>query len=334
MDPLTQGLLGAALAQSASKKRHIVAVGVLGVASGMAPDLDVLIRSSSDPLLFLEYHRHFTHSLLFIPFGSFLCALVLYPLFAKRRELNFQQSWFYCALGYSTHALLDACTSYGTQLFWPISNTRYAWNTISVIDPAFSLPILILLFFAALKRNRNYARVAFLWSLAYLTLGVIQRDRAEAAGWKIVQERQHSAVQLKAKPTFGNLLVWKVIYETEDNYYVDAVRVGRSIKIYPGESTPKLNVKTQFPWLDPQSQQAKDIERFRWFSNGFVVQDPDDEMRIVDVRYSIVPNQINALWGINLSPKAGADEHVEYTAHRGSTAEDRQTFLNMLTDFD
>ncbi|EQM03877.1 membrane-bound metal-dependent hydrolase domain protein [Vibrio parahaemolyticus VP2007-095] len=57
-------------------------------------------------------------------------------------------------------------------------------------------------------------------------------------------------------------------------------------------------------------------------------------MRIVDVRYSIVPNQINALWGINLSPKASADEHVECTAHRGSTAEDRQTFLNMLTDFD
>lgn len=123
-----------------------------------------------------------------------------------------------------------------------------------------------------------------------------------------------ATAQLKAKPTFGNLLVWKVIYETEDNYYVDAVRVGRSIKIYPSESTPKLNVKTQFPWLDPQfpwldpqSQQAKDIERFRWFSNGFVVQDPDDEMRIVDVRYSIVPNQINALWGINLSPKASAD---------------------------
>ncbi len=52
MDPLTQGLLGAALPQSASNKRHIVAAGVLGVAAGMAPDLDVLIRSSSDPLLF------------------------------------------------------------------------------------------------------------------------------------------------------------------------------------------------------------------------------------------------------------------------------------------
>ncbi|MBO0217321.1 metal-dependent hydrolase, partial [Vibrio sp. Vb2880] len=85
--------------------------------------------------------------------------------------------------------------------------------------------------------------------------------------------------------------------ETEESYYVDAVRVGRSIKIYPGESTPKLNIKEQFPWLNPQSQQARDIVRFRWFSNGFVATDPNNEMRIVDMRYSIVPNQINALWG-------------------------------------
>ncbi|NMT56856.1 metal-dependent hydrolase, partial [Vibrio parahaemolyticus] len=126
----------------------------------------------------------------------------------------------------------------------------------------------------------------------------------------------------------------KLIYETEESYYGDAVRVGRSIKIYPGESTPKLNIKEQFPWLNPQSQQARDIERFRWFSNGFVATDPNNEMRIVDMRYSIVPNQINALWGINLSPKASADAHVEYTAHRGSTAEDRQVFFNMLTDFE
>ncbi|EIO9261286.1 MULTISPECIES: metal-dependent hydrolase [Vibrio] len=334
MDPLTQGLLGAALPLAVSNKRNLAVVGVLGVVSGMAPDLDVLIRSSTDPLLYLEYHRQFTHSLLFIPFGSFICALVLYPLFAKKRGLSFRQSWFYCALGYSTHALLDACTSYGTQLLWPISNTRYAWNTISVIDPAFTLPILILLLFSALKRSPNYARIAFLWCLAYLSLGMIQRDRAEVAGWEIVKERQHNAIQLKAKPSFSNLLVWKLIYETEESYYVDAVRVGRSIKIYPGESTPKLNIKEQFPWLNPQSQQARDIERFRWFSNGFVATDPNNELRIVDMRYSIVPNQINALWGINLSPKANAEAHVEYTAHRGSTAEDRQVFFNMLTDFE
>lgn len=118
MDPLTQGLLGASLPQSVSKKHNVVVAGVLGLLAGMAPDLDVLIRSSTDPLLYLEFHRQFTHSLLFIPIGSLICALVLHPLISKRRGLSFKQSWLFCALGYGTHALLDSCTSYGTQLFW------------------------------------------------------------------------------------------------------------------------------------------------------------------------------------------------------------------------
>lgn len=87
MDPLTQGMLGAALTLSVSKREHLRAAAVLGGLSGMAPDLDVLIRSSQDPLLFLEYHRQFTHSLLFIPFGSLLCALVFYFIFSKRCDL-------------------------------------------------------------------------------------------------------------------------------------------------------------------------------------------------------------------------------------------------------
>ena len=71
MDPLTQGLIGAALPQSLCNKKYLLVAGSLGMLAGMSPDLDVLIRSSSDPLLFLEYHRQFTHSLLFIPFGSY-----------------------------------------------------------------------------------------------------------------------------------------------------------------------------------------------------------------------------------------------------------------------
>ncbi|MFT5657456.1 MAG: inner membrane protein, partial [Gammaproteobacteria bacterium] len=81
MDPLTQGVLGAALPLAAARRSdHLVAVGILGLLSGMAPDLDVLLRSSSDPLLYLEYHRQFTHSLVFIPFGGLLCCLLLYRI--------------------------------------------------------------------------------------------------------------------------------------------------------------------------------------------------------------------------------------------------------------
>lgn len=330
MDPLTQGVLGASLSQSVSKKQHLVVAGFLGLLSGMAPDLDAFIRSQSDPLLALEFHRQFTHSLLFIPFGSLICALVLHPLIAKRRGLSFKQSWLYCALGYGTHALLDSCTTYGTQLFWPLTSERYAWNTISIIDPIYTLPILILLVFAAWKRAPWLARIAFLWALIYPTLGMIQRDRAEAVGWQLAQERQHTPIRLEAKPSFANILVWKVVYETEHRYYVDAVRVGTSVKTYPGESIAKLNVSRDFSWLDRDSQQAKDIERFRWFSNGYVAQDPTDEMRIIDVRYSIIPNQLRALWSIKLEPSVDSEAHVRYETHRDNTSESRQVFLDML----
>ncbi|GAL17082.1 integral membrane protein [Vibrio maritimus] len=332
MDPITQGVLGASLSQSASKKQNILIAGALGLLAGMSPDLDVLVRSSSDPLLFLEYHRQFTHSLVFIPFGSVICAIVFYHVFAKRFGFSFAQTWFYCALGYGTHALLDACTSYGTQLLWPFSNERYAWRVVSVIDPIFTLPLLLLVVIATLKRNPWFARIAMIWALTYPLVGMVQRDRAEVAGWQLAKTRQHQVVELEAKPSFANILVWKVVYETEDHYFADAVRVGRTVKTYPGESINKLVVTRDFPWLDPNSQQAKDVERFRWFSHGYLAQDPHNSSRIMDVRYSVVPNEFKALWSIELSPTASMDEHADYVTHRGSSADSRKVFYDMLFD--
>ena len=121
MDPLTQGVLGASLPQATQPARYALSAAVLGWLGGMAPDLDVLIRSPEDPLLFLEYHRHFTHALIFIPLGGLICALVLHALIGRRFGLTFKRSWLFCTLGYGTHAVLDACTTYGTLLLWPFS---------------------------------------------------------------------------------------------------------------------------------------------------------------------------------------------------------------------
>ena len=151
MDPLSQAVLGATAAQSGASRKEVRVAAVVGLLGGMAPDLDVLIRSSRDPLLFLEYHRHFTHALAFIPVGSLLVAAACYVLFA-RRHLSFGRTWLYAALGFATHGLLDACTTYGTQLLWPFSDARIAWNVISIIDPLFTVPILLLVVFAAARR--------------------------------------------------------------------------------------------------------------------------------------------------------------------------------------
>ncbi len=82
MDPITQGTIGATLPQVFGKKKLGI-IALLGFLSGLAPDLDIFIRSASDPLLSLEYHRQFTHSILFIPFGGLICAGVLYLLLKK-----------------------------------------------------------------------------------------------------------------------------------------------------------------------------------------------------------------------------------------------------------
>lgn len=332
MDPLTQGALGAALAQAApTRTKNIAIAGGLGFVAGMAADLDSLIRSSTDPLLFLEYHRHFTHSLAFIPVGGLLCALVLYAAVGRRLQLTFSQALACCTLGYGTHALLDASTSYGTLLFWPFSVERISWSFVPIIDPLFTLPLVALCVAAALKRNRTIAVAALVWVGAYISIGALQHNAALSMGAQIAASRGHTPLQLNAKPSFANLLVWKTIYEADGRFYVDAARVGIAPQRFAGTSIPKFDVTRDLPWLDLSTQQAKDVQRFTDFSNGFVAVDPNLPNRVIDIRYSFVPNEIDPLWSIDLSPEAGPGVHGRYQTHRDNPRQSFGRLWQLLT---
>ncbi len=330
MDPISQGTWAATFAQSAARKNHIKAATLMGCFGGLAPDLDVLIFSRTDPLLFLEYHRQFSHSLIFIPIGALLVTALLHRLIA--RSLKFWHAYLFCLLGYATHGMLDACTTYGTMLLWPFSSDRIAWNNVSIIDPLFTLPLLALISVGIIRGSPNYARMAAVWGLSYLLLGVWQRDRAEEAAYLLAASRGHEPVRLEAKPGFANLLLWKTVYEAGQRYYVDAVRVGFVNKNYPGTSAEKLEVKRHFPWLRTDSQQALDIERFRWFSNDYLALDPQIPNRVIDVRYSVVPNEIDALWAIELDPQKPKESHITWLSLRRQTAEQTDRWWRMLTE--
>jgi inner membrane protein len=319
MDPLTQGVVGAAASQLVSRRGEKIAAGVIGFFSGMAADLDVLISSSTDPLLFLEFHRHFTHALVFIPIGALLCTLAFRALFKrwfKRNQLSFQRTYLFSFAGYATHALLDACTTYGTQLLWPFSDMRVAWNNVSVIDPLFSLPLLVLLILAISMRLKGAAWLGAVYAFSYLGLGLLQNDRASDVAEQLALSRGHVPTNLGVKPSFANLVVWKSVYEYQGRYYVDAVRMLASHKIYQGTSVEKLDLDKHFGWLDKVSQQAEDIQRFRWFSNNHLGLDPSNNNRIIDVRYSLIPNQVTGMWGITLNPSKGQTDHVEWSTNR------------------
>jgi inner membrane protein len=331
MDPISQAVLGASFAQAAAKnKEQIVAAAWFGALAGMAPDLDFVIASPSDPLLFLEFHRQFTHSLIFIPLGALLVAWPLFKLQVRffRQYLSLRESYLFCLLGYATHGLLDACTSYGTQLLWPFTDERFAWNNISIIDPLFTLPLLILVALAAYKRRRGFAIAACLWALSYLSMGWLQVDRAVAAGELVAAQRGHIPERITVKPSFANLFLWKVIYEFEGHYYVDAVRVLNDQQWCEGESIAKFDVDNQFPTLAPDSQQRIDIERFRWFSGDYLAVNALGQ--VIDMRYSFLPNEVAAMWGIEITPSK-PDTHVTWWANRDLQKSQREDLYLLLS---
>ena len=328
MDPLSQGTVGAAFAQSTANKNNILRIGVIGFLAGLAPDLDVLIRSSNDPILFLEYHRQFTHSLFFIPFGSLIVALLLFPL--VKRSMRFKTVYLASLLGYATHGLLDACTSYGTQLFWPFSNERVTWNNISIIDPLFTIPILIFVGTAIKTRKRLFSFFAIGWATFYLSLGFVQYERTLSTAIELAHSRGHNAERLTLKPSFGNLILWKSIYQHEEKFYVDAIRTVRSSTWCSGENIRMFDYQQHLPDLDEDSQQKKDIERFRWFSQDYLGFDEEKNL-VTDVRYSMIPNQITPMWGLVIDDQQDVNEHAIWWTSRSLEQSQLDLFKEMLS---
>ena len=328
MDPVSQGAVGAVFAQSAAKKENIILIGFIGFLAGLAPDLDVLIRSEDDPILFLEYHRQFSHSLFFIPIGSFFVALFIF-LFV-RSLISLRMVYIASFLGYATHGLLDACTSYGTQLFWPFSDQRVTWNNISIVDPIFTVPIVILLAIAITKRKRIFSFIAIGWITFYLSLGFIQYERTLSAAMDLANSRGHNAERMTLKPSFGNLILWKSIYQHEETYYVDAIRTVHSSTWCSGESIEMFDYQYHLPSLDKDSQQAKDIERFRWFSQDYLGYD-DKNSLVTDIRYSMIPNQIAPMWGLVIDTEQSIDDHATWWTSRSLDQSQLDLFKEMLS---
>jgi inner membrane protein len=333
MDPISQGIVGSSFSQSCVRnKKSLLLISIIGFLSGIAPDVDIFIRSEEDPLLFLEFHRQFTHSLIFIPIGGIICASFFYCFYRIRAHISFKEVWFFSTIGYGTHGLLDACTSYGTLLFWPFSYERISWSNISIIDPFFTVPLIILVILGLYLKKIYFSRLAVIWALSYLLLGVILNEKALNIGKQLAEKRGHNITMINAKPTFANLFLWKIIYENKGIFYTDGIRIFPTIKIIEGDNIPKLDLSKDFLWLNPESQQAIDIRRFSWFSQNHLVISPKNKNLIVDVRYSILPNQISGLWGIELNPEAGFVEHAKFISNRNKSEDRIKVLINMIID--
>ena len=304
MDTMTHGILGAAVAHAASGGRLGRKAMLVGVAAGMLPDADTFIRSAADPFLRMEYHRQFTHALVFVPIGA---ALALLPFLLSGWGRRHWRSLYLAALlAYLSHPLLDLTTSYGTLLLWPFSRARLAVDWISVVDPLFSVPILVLVICAAVTNRRRLATAAICFGLCYLTLGAVQEARARNLQAEIAAGRGDRIARGRVMPTMGNLVVWRSVYIAGGTIHADALRLalpgGRSY--VPGETAALVERPPLDGTVPPgvQEKLQREFRRLWWFSDGYVARSVQDPAILGDMRYSLRPEAFEPLWGVRVQP--------------------------------
>jgi inner membrane protein len=293
MDPITHALLGGSLATAIRFKRLGTSAWLIAAVGAMVPDLDIFFRNP-DPITQMTLHRHFTHSLIFIPVGGLLVALA-FMLFPRFRPM-WRQVYLAATLGYATHGLLDAATSWGTLLFWPFSEQRVALDWINIVDPIFTAALLIGLIAGVRRKAPHIALAAVLFCLLYLTVGAIQQGRAMATQRALAASRGQSIDHGRAMPTLGNLLVWRSIYRSGDSMVADAVREGLGEgQVKPGQTT---RVASAADLAVQDEKSLADFQRFQWFSDGFAAPTPTDPTLLGDMRYSTRTGTMEPIWGV------------------------------------
>ena len=105
------------------------------------------------------------------------------------------------------------------------------------------------------------------------------------AATQVASIRGHEPLRLSVKPSFANLLVGRR-FTSMKTRTMSTLCAWVQMTWFPGARVPKLDLGIHFPGVKPDSQQALDIERFRWFSDDYLTP-MENSPRIVDMRYSM-----------------------------------------------
>lgn len=279
MDSITQIALGASVAAAVGIKPFGRNVLIVGAVLGTLPDLDVLISYQTAVENF-TYHRGFSHSLfVLIPLSILLYQLTLWikpTLSAHKKSL-----FFLILLPLITHPLLDSLTSYGTQLWWPMTMQPTAWSSIFIIDPLYTVPLLIA---AGTLWTQQYSakwqkvnRVVLLISTLYLGLGLLQVGylKHQISDDPLVENNQ-----IFISPTPFNTVMWRVISYQQDAYY---------------ETYTSIFTQKPLAWQKIESGRellndfdSAELQRLEWFSGGLLQFSQQDQQLIAtDIRIGL-----------------------------------------------
>lgn len=260
MDSITQAALGASLAAAVAGKTLGRSVLLTGAVLGTLPDLDVVIDYGTAVANFTQ-HRGFSHSLFIL---APLAVALAWVLWRWKPQLSFRRWLAVTGLVLITHPLLDALTTYGTQLFWPFGRP-VAVSSLFIIDPLYTLPLLVgcLAFLV-----RPPAKPAV---LAGLAISTVYLGWSLAAQQVIIQRVQPVLAQagleqpdLLVQPMPFTTLLWRATAIDSDQ------RIEIVTGFLDGDAPLHLERFPREPELARAVADLPEVRRLEWFTGGFL----------------------------------------------------------------
>lgn len=285
MDSVTQFALGAAVGEATLGRRVGSRALIWGGICGTMPDLDVFVPLGNAVNDFI-HHRSATHSLLVMAAAAPVVAWGIVRIHPGTRE-HFMRWWLLVFLTFATHALLDAFTAYGTQLFWPIDRTPIAWSTLFIIDPFYTLPLIVgitgaLVLTRTSERGHRINRACLAVSSLYLCWSVVAKFWVDNAFTRSLEEQDIAYQAMFTTPTPFNTLLWRAVVMDEDGYFEGYYSV-----LDREDDIDFVQYRSEHGLLDGISDYWA-VERLQWFSRGFYTVDQvEDAVVISDLRMGV-----------------------------------------------
>jgi len=223
MDSLTQIVLGAAVGEAVLGKKIGNRAMLWGAVAGTIPDLDVVWRYLTDTITATELHRGFSHSVVFSILVAPLFGWLVHQL-KKRSDVGWKGWTKLFFWGLFTHPLLDAFTTWGTQLFWPF-NWRVAFNSIFVIDPLYTFPFSICVLIAATKTRGSLSRkrinnLGIYMSTVYLLVTVVIKYVVHQKVVDNLEQQDIAYTQISTRPAPMNIILWNINVDAGSDYLI------------------------------------------------------------------------------------------------------------------
>ena len=280
MDSLTQAVLGAGLQGALLGRWQGRKALVYGAVLATLPDLDVVI-SYPDPVSSMTFHRGFSHSVFVL---SALAAVLAWLIRKRWPDAPYTAGRLFMALWLVlvTHPLLDAFTSYGTQLFWPFALTPASWSSLFIIDPGFTVPLLLAVVLAAIggANSRLWQTQAWAlgWCVIYLCFSMAGKGLAEHRVRAALREQGVQAEAVFSAPMPFNTLLWRVVARDGDRYY-------EAVTGWLDRKAPEMVNQPFNPALQQALLASPEYTRLHWFTGGWLRHDAiGDELVVSDLR--------------------------------------------------